>query len=215
MALTYPLSLASFYDLLPVASAPFLPVEQVEISGQGSGVLLPATMGPTLIEVDVVLKPVSHGNARKLRALLEAAKDGAFYFCDPRNHWPTHDRLGTTLGGSTVTVLSVNADNVRLALQGLPVGYVLENDLIAIDYGSPTRRALVRMMGSATADGSGETAQFEVRPALRAGIATGCVVTLKKPAIKARFVPNSLGIDDPGTSRETLSFRIRQTLQAG
>jgi tRNA pseudouridine(38-40) synthase len=87
---------------------------------------------------------------------------------------------------------------VRSKLGGLPAGYTLRRgDMLHFDYGSgPTRRALHRIVEDATANGSGSTPFFEVRPYLKTGTATGAVVTLIKPAAKMMLEPGSF---DPGT----------------
>lgn len=215
MVLVYPLALAELADLLPIESSPFQPVLQREYSGLGTGEQLGADLGPRLWSADVVLRAVLNTEARALKARVEAALDGTFYVYDVVNAYPTHDPGGTTLGSATVTVLSVNADNLRLALQGLPAGYVLDHDLVAIDYGTPSRRTLVRMVGSVTAAVDGTTAEFEVRPALRPGIVTGCAVTLKKPAMKANIVPGSITYEQASARRTRIRFTALQTLQAG
>jgi len=48
MALSFPLSLANFFDLLNVRSAPFMLTDQQEYSGLGSGEGLPHDLGPRL-----------------------------------------------------------------------------------------------------------------------------------------------------------------------
>jgi hypothetical protein len=84
-----------------------------------------------------------------------------------------------------------------------------------VDYGTPSRRALVQAAEGATANGFGVTSEFEVRPQLRPGITTGLTVTLKKPAAKVKIVPGSLRIETVTTLLSQLRFTARQTLAAG
>ena len=84
-----------------------------------------------------------------------------------------------------------------------------------IDYGTLSRRVLMQAAEGATANGSGVTGVFEVRPQLRPGITAGLAVTLKKPAAKVKIVPGSLRIETVTTLLSQLRFTARQTLAAG
>ena len=96
--------------------------------------------------------------------------------------------------------MTINAlsDNKALKLGGLPAGYSLRRgDLLHFDYGpSPARRALYRIVEDASASGAGITGFFEVRPFLKAGTATGAVVTLVRPSARMMLEPGSFV---PGT----------------
>lgn len=217
MVLTFPLALDQLADLVPIVSAHWQPVWQQETSGTGGGELLAADLGPMLWEADVALRPVLNTASRPVKARLEAL-DGArrsFYLYDPTNCYPTHDPGGVVLGDAEVTIKAVGGDNKTLSLEGLPAGYVLSDDMLAVDYGSPARRALLRMVGSVTANGSGESAPFEVRPHLRPGIVAGLPVMLAKPAAKVKILPGSLSYEPASANRVRIRFRVRQTLQAG
>ena len=217
MVLSFPLGTPDLADLVPIQSAHWQPMWQQETSGTGAGELLAADLGPQLWEADVTLKAVRNSEARAVKSRIEALGGArhAFYLYDPINCYPTHDPGGTILGDNEVTILAVGGDNRTLSLAGLPAGYVLAHDMLASDYGSPSRRALLRMVDTVTADGDGETALFEVTPALRPGIAAGQTVMLKKPAAKVKILPGTLSYDDASTNRTRIRFRVRQTLQAG
>ena len=90
-----------------------------------------------------------------------------------------------------------------------PVQRLKRGDLLHFDYASnPTRRALHRMVENATANASGVTGSFGIRPFVRAGTTTGLAVTLIKPAAKMIVEPGSF---DPGTAGRAfvtgMSFR--------
>lgn len=217
MALEFPLATEQLADLLPIETAIWMPMWQQEQSGVGNGEVLTADLGPRLWEADVGLKPVNNLSVRALKSRIEALDGSAqrFYLYDPLNCYPTHDPGGVLLGASAVTILAIGDDSKSLSLQGLPVGYVLAGDLLAIDYGDPSRRALLRMVGGGTAGGDGKLALTEVRPHLRPGIVPGLPVTLVKPAAKVTIVAGSLAYERASVTTTRIRFRVRQTLAAG
>jgi hypothetical protein len=66
---------------------------------------------------------------------------------------------------------------------------------------------LLQAAEGAIANGSGTTAEFEVRPHLRRGVTAGLPVMLKKPAAKVKIVPGSLRIETVTTLLSQLRFR--------
>lgn len=201
MALADPLPLASFADLLPVASVKWKLREHQEISGLGSGQILVAELAPPLWTADVVLAAMRNEDAGKVQGLIESLDGGlrSFYLYAPQRIGPQSDPDGTLLSTSTVKIYSLDVNNKEMRLYGLPPGFVLSaGDFMSFDYGSnPTRRAFHRVLNTVTADGSGITPTFEVRPHLRSGVATDIVVTLVKASAKVMIVPGSF---DPGTA---------------
>lgn len=218
MALTLPLSLADFFDTLKVRSAPFVLIEQQEYSGLGTGEGLAHDLGPRLWQAQVESAPMALAEAQALLARIEAL-DGsinAFYAYNPSKAYPDADPSGSILGASTPTIHTIASNRKEMRLTGLPAGYVLTaGDMLAVDYGSPSRRALIRIVTGATASGGGLTPLFEVRPHLRPGIVTTLPVSLVKPAMKAKIVPGSLSTAHDLMVTGSLSFTMRQTLAAG
>lgn len=195
MALTYPLSLAAFRDLLPIASVKWTLARQDEQSGLASGEILSAELAPPLWTARVALDVMSHREAARIAALIEAL-DGsinAFFLSAPAHDYPAADPHGSILGEAAPQILSVAAGGGAMALAGLPEGYALTpGDFLAFDHGSsPVRRAFHRIVEAAIADGSGETAQFTVRPHLPAAAAAEIAVTLIRPAARVSIVPGS------------------------
>jgi len=216
MAATLPLPTASLADLLPIASGLWEPFYSDELSGLGSGEMLNASLAPMLWRASIEAGPMYLSVAKKLRArllLLDGASN-AFYYWSPEAKAPQADPDGVILGAATVKVKSVGTDNKSIALKGLPAGYALTvGDMIAVDYG--TRRALFALAAGGTADGDGESEELEVRPHVRPGVVTDCLAYLVKPAAKVKIVPSTLKINSTGGSFATITFDVRQTLQAG
>lgn len=218
MALTFPLALDDFFDLLKVRSAPFMLVSQQDYSGLGSGEGIASDLGPKLWEAKVSSSEMELSEALALQAKLDAL-DGStntFYAYSPTAAYPKADPDGSLLGASTPTIHTIAANRKEMRVTGLPSGYVLTaGDMLAVDYGSPTRRALVRLVTSATASAGGLTPLFEVRPHLRPGITTTLAVTVIKPAMKCKIVPGSMSSAHDLMVTGNLSFTMRQTLAAG
>jgi hypothetical protein len=215
--LSFPLARADLADLLPVAAVAWNEARQDATSVLGSGEWLTHELGPPLHEAEVRTARLPHARAEQLRARLRAADGGAhFYLSNPTMLYPQADPGGAILGSASVVIASIHANRTALALSGLPAGYVITmGDYMHVDYGTSSRRALVQAAEGATANGSGVTAEFEVRPQLRPGITAGLAVALKKPAAKVKIVPGSLRIETVTTLLSQLRFTARQTLAAG
>jgi hypothetical protein len=218
MAITVPLALASLADLLPVERVEWNPLYQEEMSSIGSGEFLTADAAPVLWEAVVSLTRVHLDQGEQIAARFRAL-DGSkqhFYLYNPAMRFPQSDPDGTTLGASSVSINAINANRKAVRLTGLPVGYVITlADYMQVNYGSPSRTALLQAMEGATADGSGLTPEFEVRPHLRAGITTTLAVILKNPAAKVKLLPNSLRTVASDGVFIRQQFTARQTLAAG
>lgn len=215
MAPTFPLSLNDFADKLKISTVKWELKRWDQLSGLGTGDVLAAQLAPPRIVGTVTIAPMYHADAAQVQALVESL-DGplnSFYLFAPQLPYPQSDPDGSILASSEVKIKSVGSNNKSLALKGLPASYALTvGDMMAFDYGSnPTRRAFHRIVESATADGSGDTAEFEVRPHLRPGAAADIVVTLKKPAAKVFIVPDTF---DPGTAADLftrgMQFEVMQ-----
>ncbi|MCQ0987550.1 hypothetical protein [Jiella marina] len=213
--LAFPLSPAAFAELLPVVDVRFRLASNQELSGLGSGQILAAELAPSLWEADVTLAPLKHGESSEIQAKLEAL-DGAirsFYLGDSFRQYPRADPGGSLLGSSTPVIASIHASTRGLALSGLPAGYVVSaGDLFSFDYGTPARRALHRICETVAADASGVTAEFEVRPHIRAGASAGLVVTLIRPTGLFGLRPGSVNPSMSSRVRRQLGFSVIQRL---
>jgi len=136
-----------------------------------------------------------------------------FYAWDPGIQYPAADHGGAGLLGATVQINSLNADNQRLSLKGLPPSYPLtRGDMLAFDYGSGPSRALHQIRtATVTANGSGITAEFFVAPNIRTGASVNAVVTLIKPAAEMMIVPGTLDITERPSVR-SVAFEAVQVL---
>jgi hypothetical protein len=220
MSISFPRSLSDLADLLSIAAVQWGELRSETGSPVGSGEFLTHSLGPVLWTADVTSTPMPHAEAEQMRARI-GALDGssqAFYLFNPLMKYPQSDPGGANLGTATVTIDSINVNRKALKLAGLPAGYLLTiGDYFHVDYdSSPYRRALIQIAESATADGSGLTLEFEVRPHLRPGISAGASVSLIKPAAKVKVMPDTLAIEQAeDATMSRVRFSARQTLQKG
>jgi hypothetical protein len=216
-ALTFPLSLAAFYDTLGVASCTFEDTLPIETSQMADGTILKASLGASLWRGTLNLVPRTHADAQAIEALVSVLKrpGSSFLARDPRRVGPKLDPTGSTLGANTVQINSLNVDNRQLSLKGLPASYVISvGDMLSFTYGSsPTRYALHRVVEAATANGSGVTPEFEVTPLIRSGAAVDATVTLVKPVCKAVLLQGVSYGTTVRTYTEGMSFEFIQTLR--
>lgn len=216
--LSYPLALADFFDLLPAGTVTFDLPDSLDVSRTGGGEVLAADLGTRLWTGQIDLGVMTHAEAAAVVPLLRLirAAGASFFVADHTRLAPRLDPGGVILGAAEVEVLEVGTSWREIALSGLPVGYALSRgDLIAFAYGSsPTRHALHELVGSAVADGDGETGLVELSAPFRPGLTEGTPVTLVRAACKARLEPGSAS---PGKSANTItsgaSLRWVQTLR--
>ncbi len=214
MALSFPLALADFALQLRVQEVTFDSPENVEMSMTGGGEVLTAELAPSLWRGAVSLVTATHAQASATAALISLLRPPArtFYIYDHSHPYPAADPTGSVLGAATPAIASINANARELALKALPAGYVLTaGDYLSFDYGS--LRALHRLVEDVTADGLGDTAEFEVVPHIRTGAAVDAVVTLIRASCKARMVPGSVSAGTKsGVHTSGMAFRWSQTL---
>lgn len=219
MALTYPLPLASFADILPISSLSFHLPEQLVMSRTAKGEQLTADLGERLWTGQITLGRLTKAEAGRPEVLIDLIRQGAsrtFLIYDRYRTNPLLDPTGSILGASTPTILALGGDARELSLTGLPIGYTLSpGDYLSFAYGtSPVLQALHRVVSTVTANGSGQTALFEVTPALRPGAAAAAPVTLRKAFCKAVAVAGS--IEEAmrySTMTEGIAFAWVQTLR--
>ena len=216
-AITFPVSLANFYDTLGVGSCTFEDTLPIETSQMADGTILKASLGASLWRGRLNLVPRTHADAQAIEALVSVLKrpGASFLARDPRRVGPKLDPTGSTLGASTVQINSLNVDNRQISLKGLPAAYVISvGDMLSFTYGSsPTRYALHRVVEAATANGSGVTPQFEVTPLIRSGAAVDATVTLVKPVCKAVLLPEISYGETALTYTQGMSLEFIQTLR--
>jgi hypothetical protein len=173
-------------------------------SGQGSGVIIVKQLRDPLWELHAESKLLKPNMLRFWKAKLDGLNNGKKYFLGydsssffpaayPNGSWPT----GSSFSGTTAAIHSIGSDGVSLSLSGLPAGFTgTIGDMLQVTYGGspPSDLALFRAVETFTADGSGQTSEFEVRGTIPAGIAVSDAVSVKKPACHMIIVPDSVKI---------------------
>jgi len=219
MALSYPLTLATFADTLLCARVTCDLPEMVEQSRTAGGEQLMADMGERLWTGRIDLGKMVRTEIGRREVLIQVVKQGKTFQCyDRRRLYPLLDPTGSILGASAVTILALGGDPREMSLAGLPVGYTLSaGDYLSFAYTSlsVTRQALHKVVDTTVvANGSGQTSLFEVVPPIRPGAAAAAAVTLKKPFCKAVMVAGSASPSDgSSTVYEGLGFDWVQTLR--
>jgi hypothetical protein len=218
MAVSFPLSTADFFDLLPVPSVKFFPKDHRQFTGLGGGEILSAELAPTLWEGRCELPEMRSRDAAVIETQLSVLSQvGASFFAYKKTQiGPRHDPMGDQLDGFSPVVAGVNYGDATLSIGGLPPGYRLAHgDLVSFAYGaSPVRYGLHRLGAEVVASADGETPYFSVAPYLRPGLSAGGQITLVKPFCKAVIIPQSINFGDTfGTKTSGISFDFRQTLR--
>lgn len=218
MTLAYPLTLAQFWDLLPISTVSLDCAPQLEMSGTGAGQQLTRELAPALWRGTVTLGNLTPAEAAEAAALIDLARaSGASFMArNLMRTYPAADPDAMILGAASPTVQAIGATRRDLRITGLPARYVLtRGDLIGISWGtSPVRYGVHRIVIGGLADTAGLTGWIEVAPALPAGLVTTSAVVLSRPAFKAMVVPGSVRA---GTQRRGLvegaAFDLVQTLR--
>lgn len=218
MAVAFPLSLAAFFDLLPIASCSVSLTGGVQVSQTRGGELLQAELGVRLWQGDVTLRSMSHTQARPVIAALDllSGAGGSFMFSPWPDCFPASDAGGEVIAGSSPTLQTIAANSRELRIAGLPNGYKIEGGtFLSFAYGSnPVRYAMHKVAVGGQASSGGLTPLIEVVPPIRQGAATGAAVKLSYPMIKAQLVPSATKFGTPrGNRREGVSFKFIQTLR--
>lgn len=205
-----------FFGGLPIGPVRMWLDEPVETSRLGDGTVITSSLGEALWKGEARLEPGHHADlARVESALSKLQRPGeSFLAYDRRFNGPIADPGGLILGASAPVLHTVNADNKRIRVSGLPSGYLLtDGDYIGWQYGSPTRYALHRLVTGATASGAGLTPLFEVAPFVRSGFVTGTTaVVLIRPPFKAVLTAVNFG-GGRSVITEGGSFQFIQTLR--
>jgi len=208
------ISLAEFWRGLRIkAEAPTLP-EVAELNRTSGGEVVISSLGARLWRSAVTITSMRLDDGLEMQARLRRLRrPGMSLLVSPVvGRLPRRDPLGTIVG-SVVTVSSISATRIAVALGGLPPGYSLSvGDFLSIDVaGIPHLHQIVT---TAPADQLGVTPELEVVPALRTSIAPAAAVTLVDPTYKAVLDPAS--VKEGGFARARLtgvSFSLVQTLR--
>jgi len=219
-AMIFPLALDDFFGGLPLVVLGFDLGESTRISQTGGGEILTAEgPAPRLWRGSVSTRTHRHAVQRKLEAKARVLRQAgaSFFVGDPTAAYPAADPMGSIHGSATPIIHTLDADNKRMRIGGLPSNYVLTiGDQLSFSYGSsPARYALHEVVtDQVTASSAGLTPLFEVSPFIRPGAITGLAVTLIRPVCKAVMVPGEFRAGERRPYLTTgFSFSFRQTLR--
>jgi hypothetical protein len=209
MAITFPLT--DILTAVGFADQVFQPVPRQEYSRLASGVTIGKDFGSALWFATYVTDVMRNDDAVAYEALLDAL-DGVIQPFEAFDLRRPNPRLYTDGSASNGVLNTVNANNKALSLSGLHAGQVVSTgDYLSFDYAG--NRALHRVQETVTANGSGLTVEFEVRPHLRAGWALSSAVNLKAPRGIFTLVPQSVTPKQASPPTfATLSFQAVQYL---
>lgn len=194
MAITYPRT-----DLLGLAKlgagCRFQLGRYQETGRTAGGLFLTADLAdPVWTAEYVTTATMTHAEAATLVAALDSLAEGSLLFegFDIRRRYPAAYSNGVFTDAGAIA--STPTDRNTLSLSGLPANFAISvGDYFRIDYGTGSKyRALHRVVEAVTADGSGATGVFTVRPALQTGISTSAAVRFKLPSCYMAVVPGSV-----------------------
>lgn len=202
-------------SILPPAGWKFMPDWGDEAAGQRGGQIRVKQLRPDLWAGRYESGNVRPMLMREIKGIIAemGGSRATFYAGDPGALYPRLDPGGAGLRGAVVQIESLNADNQRLGLKGLPRGYAIaRGDYLSFDYGTGPSRALHMVRTDMTiAAVTGITPQFFVSPNIRTGASVNAAVTLIKPAAEMMIVPGSLDVSEAPRFR-SISFDAVQVL---
>ena len=204
MALSWPLAVDQFFDMLPIKRVTFKLGRSSTFSETGGGELIDHKIGARLWQGEIQLDKDFHRVWAAIEARLALLEEpgASLLVRDIRLPGPIADPDGSLLGANAVKINTLDANNREFSLKGLPDGYVIsQGDLLGFSYGSnPVRHAFHRVVTGAVAAIGGVTPLIEVTPFIRQGVKTLAPVTLVAPVCKAKIVTAEYG-----ASRATIS----------
>lgn len=194
-------------------TAPAMLVSRQETSRLANGATRGKDLGPALWVFSFTTVPLLNEDASAFEAALDTL-DGLinpFEAADLRRVMPRAYPDGSCNDG---VLHSVNANNKALSLSGLVAGQVISaGDFLSFDYGAS--RAYHRAAETVTANGSGVTPEFEVRPFIRPGwtLSPSTAVKLKNPRGVFTLVAGSVSSKLIDGLHSQVSFQAQQFLQ--
>lgn len=181
-------------------------VTREEISRTAYGKTIGKRLGSAIWTVEYTTWPIPNDDALAFEAQLNSLDGvtGVFEAADLRRLEP---RAYSNGGASDGEILTVNANNKAMSLSDLNAGQVVSaGDYLA--FGT----AFHQVMQTVTANGSGTTAEFEVRPHIRPGWTVGTVVKLSQPRCQFSLMPDSIQPRANGGLHTVISFKAVQAI---
>jgi hypothetical protein len=211
MAITFPRT-----DIMTTVdfSADTVPLQLLarqELSRTAYGRTIGKSLGSAIWLGEFTTVPLPNADALVFEAMLNSLDGvtGVFEAGDMRSAAQYPRAYPTGAFNDTGVLASVNANNKALALSGLDAGMQLSvGSYLSFTYGDS--RALHQVMEAVTANGSGVTSQFEVRPFLRAGWTVGAAVRLKSPRGLFTLQPGTLAARMNDSTSSVVSFKAVQ-----
>lgn len=212
MAISYPRT--DLFTSRGFTQASFDLLQRQESSRTAGGDAIGKDLGPGLWVGEWTTVPSAFDDAVTYEAMLRSLDGviGTFNAYDLRRPYPKANPSGSfTDSGAIASVQSAKA----LTLKSLPAGFVISvGDYFHFDYGSnPTNRALHQAMEAVTADGSGDTTSFEVRPHIRTGAVADIAVKFKLPSARFRLEPRGVTPSMQGGLFGSVTFRAVQAVE--
>lgn len=211
MSITYPRT--DILDTVEISadSSPLQILQRQEFSRQANGRTIGKNFGSGLWMGTFVTIPVDNDDALAYEAMLDSL-DGVmmpFEAFDVRRKMPRLYPSGACNDGA---IASVNVNTKAIGLSGLAAGQVVSvGDYLSFDYGD--NRAYHRVVEAATANGAGNTPQFEVRPYIRPGWTVSTPVKLKNPRGLFVMMPGSISPKAYGSLHTVISFQAIQIIR--
>ncbi len=209
MTITYPLSI-SFFDEFPGWTTEFNLLWRQEQSRTAGGQTIAKDLGSPLWQMTAQSKSLKPNELDYWRARLTSLENGlktfrafpksrCFPVAYPNGSWPT----GSAFNG-VAQLATIATSRKAASLSSLPAAYkVSVGDYIQIG-----DKDLHMVMEPVTANGSGVTTQFEVRPHLWPGVTAPTTARVAKPSCIMAIVPGSISTTaDLSTGRGTVTFQ--------
>lgn len=219
MALTFPRT-----DMQSVRIAiqkPFQLLSRQELSREASGVTRGKDLGPSLWFTDLTTTLMNNDELIEYLARINSL-DGlvnTFELYEKRRPYPKNYPAGNF--NDTGVLFDISGSNLNeIRLDALPANFAMSvGDFFAFDWsdGENTYRALHQVVEAVTANGSGLTGFFEVRPEIRGvefvdGASPPVAVTFKKPAGQFLLMPGSVQTNEAGPFNSSVSFSALQSV---
>ncbi|MDR7032930.1 hypothetical protein [Mesorhizobium sp. BE184] len=187
--------------------------ERQEFSRTGNGRTYGKSFGSALWTATWQTGPMLNTDLLDYEAVLNSLDGviGTFYAYDLRRPYPRAYPTGAFTDSGQINSLGTNGKSLSLKL--LAAGFVLSRgDYLAFDYGAGPSRALHQVMETVTANGSGLTSEFEVRPYIRPGATVSTPVVLKKPPALFCLQPDSIQQSIVDGMHGSISFSAMQVI---
>lgn len=208
MTITFPN--ATLFATWPIITTKFRLQPRQSISRQANGMPIAVDFGLAVWTATYISAPLEHGRCVQLEAALNSL-DGAInpiFGGDTRLEYPYAYPTGAFTDAGAI--LAWGGSGKSVSMNGLPAGFIITaGDYFRLATGGV--RYLFQAVESITANGSGVTADFEIRPHYPTGASGTPLVFFKKPQMAMIVDPATVAFADEGSLTGTVTFA---TLQA-